>query len=131
MIVRIAVPSNDGKRISDRLIGSLLFLIYEIRNGSIHARSKRAQIHGIMSAVEECDTMIVRSCPEPISELLAVKGIRIIHEDRGNAERAVQGLLNGGRKKRSINLNQVKGQSWFDHTEQMTPLQSAAGIGIE
>ncbi len=98
-MVKIAVPSDDGERISGHLIGSLLFLIYEIREGKIHARAKRAQTHGIMAAVEDCDTVIVKHCPEPISELLAVKGIKTIKENRSDAERAVQGLLNGGRTK--------------------------------
>ncbi|OIP65430.1 MAG: hypothetical protein CO150_08615 [Nitrospirae bacterium CG_4_9_14_3_um_filter_53_35] len=128
---KIAVPSNDGERISGHLIGSLIFLIYEIRNGRIHARSKRTQIHGIMAAVEDCKTVIVKDCPEPISELLSVKGIKTIREDRDDAERAVLGLLNGGRTSRSLNLNQVEGRSWFEHAEQVTTLQSAAGLGSE
>jgi predicted Fe-Mo cluster-binding NifX family protein len=92
-MLKIAVPTNDGKLISNKIIGSLLFLVYEIEEEKIRSRQKRAHVHGIMVTIEDCDIVIARDCPKPIRELLAVKGIRTLQEKRMDADRAVDGLL--------------------------------------
>ncbi len=93
-MLRIAVPTNDGELISKEIIGSLLFLVYEIAEDKIRFREKRALIHGIMATIKDCNIVIVRNCPKPIRDLLSVKRIRILEENRRDADRAVSGLLN-------------------------------------
>jgi predicted Fe-Mo cluster-binding NifX family protein len=94
LMLKIAVPTNNGELISKKIIGSPLFLVYEIAGNKIRSRGKRDLVHGIMATIEDCNIVIVRSCPKPIRELLSVKGIRILIENRKDADRAVSGLLN-------------------------------------
>lgn len=93
-MLKIAVPSNGGEQISKELIGSNLFVIYETSRSEVRSRTERAQLHGIMSAVHDCDIVIGKDVPEAIRELLAIKGIRALNDYRNNADRAVQGFLN-------------------------------------
>lgn len=92
-MLKIAVPSNDGENISEDILKCLLFLIYETSGSEVHSISKRAQIHGVMSTIDDCDVLIGNNCPEAIIELLEERGIQTYEENRKDANRAVSGLL--------------------------------------
>jgi predicted Fe-Mo cluster-binding NifX family protein len=102
VMLRIAVPTNNGEQISEQMTRSLLFLIYETNGEKIKSVTKRAQTHGILAAVEDCHLVLSRNCPEPIRELLGVKGVRTIKENRNNAQRAVLGVLKKENVKKRI-----------------------------
>ena len=91
--MKIAVPSDDGERISSRLVGSLLFLVYRLEGGRVVSVEKRARHYGIMAAVRDCDIVLARDCPDPIRELLAVRGIGCCRSRRNRAEAAVRDYL--------------------------------------
>jgi predicted Fe-Mo cluster-binding NifX family protein len=90
---KIAVASDNGSEISEKLTNSLLFLIYEIDRGEIVACEKRAQVSGVMATVHDCDVVVAGNCPDPIAELLSIKGIRAVTERQRDAGQAVQSIM--------------------------------------
>lgn len=90
---KIAVASNDGDEVSQSLTGCLLFMVYNIEEGRIVSCEKRAQILGIPATVHDCDLVIARHCPESVASMLAGKGIKTMTDQRRNASRAVNGIV--------------------------------------
>ena len=95
--MKIAVASDDGERVSPRLMGSLLFLVHHVQRGRVVSVEARARHHGIMAAVRDCDLVLARDCPEPIRELLAVGGIGCRASRRERADEAVREYLHAPR----------------------------------
>jgi predicted Fe-Mo cluster-binding NifX family protein len=115
--MKIAVPTNDGKSISEHFGRSESFLVYEVENGQIKSRETRAnlmnhsheqgdchlhtgggqQSHaGILSALAGCDVVLCAGMGQRAAEALATSGITpVVVAASADAGEAVAAYLAG------------------------------------
>lgn len=116
--MRIGVPTNDGKTISEHFGRSAAFLVFEIEDGQIkacetrkngmqHLHEQRACDHaatgstphtheGILSALAGCDVVICAGMGRGAAEALRAGGVgRIVVTAAGPAEEIVAAYLAG------------------------------------
>ena len=115
--MKIGIPTNDGKSISEHFGRSAAFLIYEVENGEIKSRklsSNHAQhghgagnCHhgsgantghnhaGILAALEGCEMVICAGMGQGAAQALARSGKQIIVTAPGLAEEMVSAYCAG------------------------------------
>jgi len=117
-VMRVAVPTNDGKSISEHFGRSAAFLVFEIENGQIKSREMRtnAMQHshgkgdcdhgpegrgqhnhaGILSSLSDCDAVICTGMGWRAAEALKSGGIApVLVAATGSAQQAVMAYLKG------------------------------------
>jgi predicted Fe-Mo cluster-binding NifX family protein len=114
--MRIAVPTNDGKSISEHFGGSASFLVFETENGQIKSRtmkthgahraqgacghqSTESKLHshsGIVAVLKGCEVVICAGMGSRAAEALKANGVtQIVVTTPGPAQETVSAFLAG------------------------------------
>lgn len=115
--MKIGVPTNDGKSISEHFGRSAAFLIFETENGQIksrelksddakhshaqgacdhHSADNKPHSHaGILAALEGCEVVICAGMGQRAAEALRASGTQIVVTVLASAEETVAAYLDG------------------------------------
>ncbi|MBN2380284.1 NifB/NifX family molybdenum-iron cluster-binding protein [candidate division WOR-3 bacterium] len=106
--MKIAVPTDDGKRIAEHFGRAQTFAIFEIEDGQIkskaiidsrspHLSGQHGQDHGawFMSALEGYDVIISRGMGRRAIAYFQEAGIKPVFTDMDDVEEAVRAYGNG------------------------------------
>lgn len=83
---KVAIASEDGKRIAGHFRAAPLFIVYTVRNGRLYASEARVNSLALMPADDECSA----DCWKVMDEIL--KDVRVVICS-GMGENAYVGLL--------------------------------------